>query len=162
MSAWNNQNNGGGGWGSAPSAPVGGSPWDNFESIEPASARNGYIPAGLEGVLEVIDLKVVSSKKNNNRPVFIASFKAVAVPGVEVGVCWDWVAKADERPYLINIKALICALNPEGDPRSFGREVMDALTGPEQPARGLSVRFRSESIETKRGSSFTKIHWFPA
>jgi len=161
---WNNQNNNQG-WGAAPAAPTGGaqpSPWDNFGSIEAAHARNGYIPAGFAGELEVLELKVVSSAKNNNRPVFVASFRAIAVPSVEPVVCWDWVAKADERPYLINIKALVCALNPNGDPRSFGREVMEALTGPEQPARGLRVRFRSEAIETKRGSSFTKIHWFPA
>lgn len=161
---WNNQNNNQG-WGAAPAAPMGGaqpSPWDNFGSIEAAHARNGYIPAGFAGELEVLELKVVSSAKNNNRPIFVASFRAIAVPSVEPVVCWDWVAKADERPYLINIKALVCALNPNGDPRSFGREVMEALTGPEQPARGLRVRFRSEAIETKRGSSFTKIHWFPA
>jgi hypothetical protein len=162
--SWNTQNNNQG-WGAAPAAPMGGaqpSPWDNFGSIEAAHARNGYIPAGFAGELEVLELKVVSSAKNNNRPVFVASFRAIAVPSVEPVVCWDWVAKADERPYLINIKALVCALNPNGDPRSFGREVMEALTGPEQPARGLRVRFRSEAIETKRGSSFTKIHWFPA
>ncbi|MBM4290093.1 MAG: hypothetical protein FJ138_00480 [Deltaproteobacteria bacterium] len=160
---WNQNNNQG--WGAAPAAPMGGaqpSPWDNFGSIEAAPARNGYIPAGFAGELEVLELKVVSSAKNNNRPIFVASFRAIAVPSVEPVVCWDWVAKADERPYLINIKALVCALNPNGDPRSFGREVMEALTGPEQPARGLRVRFRSEAIETKRGSSFTKIHWFPA
>jgi len=160
---WNNQNNQNNqGWGAPPPAPMGGSPWDNFGSIEAAPARNDYIPAGFAGELEVLELKVISSIKNNNRPVFVASFKAISVPSVEPVVCWDWVAKADERPYLINIKALVCALNPGGDPRSFGREVMEALTGPDQPARGVRVRFRSEAIETKRGSSFTKVHWFPA
>jgi hypothetical protein len=93
---------------------------------------------GSRGELEVIGAQGDEQrKKNNNRPVFVASFKAISVPSVEPVVCWDWVAKADERPYLINIKALVCALNPGGDPRSFGREVMEALTGPEQPARGL-------------------------
>ena len=68
----------------------------------------------------------------------------------------------NEDVYLRNIKALICALNPEADPSSFGREVMEHLTGPEQPCRGLKVRLKTEMIQTQRGNNFTKVSWYTA
>lgn len=141
------------------SAPAqGGSVWDNFEDIESPAQRNGYVPAGVDSDVRIIELKVIQSIKNNNRPVFVATVELVD----EARNRYDWVAKADERPYLQNIKALVCAINPEGDPRSFGRELMDALTGPEQAGAGKTVHLRSEEIMTRNGNPFTKCHWSPA
>lgn len=161
---WNN----GGGWG-APAGDQGpmsggGSVWAGFDGVEPPPPRAPYIPAGFTGLLGVKELKVVKSVKNRNRPVFVASFEVIegAVNGEvsRAGSQFDWVAKADELPYLQNIKALVVALNPDADPRSFGAEVMDALTGPEQPAKGLKVSARAEEILTRAGNTFTKVHWF--
>jgi len=168
----NNDNNqgwgGGGGWGSAPqdqgAMGGGGSVWAGFDQIESAPSRAPYIPAGFSGVLGVKELKVIKSVKNRNRPVFVASFEVIdgAINGeaVRAGSQFDWVAKADELPYLQNIKALVVALNPDADPRSFGAEIMEALTGPDQPAKGLQVSARAEEILTRAGNSFTKVHWF--
>ena len=137
------------------------SPWDNFEEVDPKQARNNYIPAGVQGIVKVVELKVIYSKKNNNRPIFVASL-AVEDCGEdhEKGLVWDWVAKADEKPYQMNIKSLVCAINPDSDPRSFGREVMDTLTGADNPAKGATLRIRTESIKTSRGNDFTKVHFF--
>jgi len=170
----NNENNSGwntppaGGWGDAPaSGAVNGSAsvWAGFESIETAPARAPFIPAGLDGVLSVLELKVIQSVKNRNRPVFVAQFEVVSgsLNGepLREGARFDWVAKVDELPYLQNIKALVSALNPAADPRSFGAEVMEALTGPAQEAKGLRVAVRSEQITTRAGNDFTKVHWLP-
>lgn len=156
MSEWNTNNNG---WGAPQQAT--GSVWDSFEEIEPKRAKNDYLPAGVDGVVKIIEMKVIQSVKNNNRPMFIASIELVEGIGGQAGQRWDWVAKADERAYLQNIKSLICSLNPEGDPRSFGRELMEKLCGPEQPAAGLTVRCRTEQIQTSKGFDFTKVHWSP-
>jgi hypothetical protein len=153
--SWENQNNDG--WTQAPP-----SPWDNFENVEAKQARNSYIPAGLEGTVRIVELKTVYSKKNNNRPVFVASLAVEECADHEQGIVYDWVAKADENAYLMSIKSLICALNPEADPRSFNRELMETLTGAEQPAKGILIRVRTESIKTQRGNDFTKVHWFPS
>jgi hypothetical protein len=139
-------------------AQGGSSIWDNFENVDSPAQRNGYVPAGINSAVKIIELKVIQSVKNNNRPVFVATVEIMD----ETRARYDWVAKADERPYLQNIKALVCAINPEGDPRSFGRELMDALTGPEQPAAGKTVHLRSEEIMTRNGNPFTKCHWSPA
>lgn len=140
-------------------APAQGSSiWDNFEDVESPAQRNGYVPAGIDSAVKIIELKVIQSVKNNNRPIFVATVETLD----EARARYDWVAKADERPYLQNIKALVCAINPEGDPRSFGRELMDALTGPEQPAAGKTVHLRSEEIITRNGNPFTKCYWSPA
>lgn len=156
MSNWNNQNST---W-NAPQPQV--SPWDNFADVDPKQARNDYIPADVEGIVKVAELKTIVSRKNNNRPIFVASF-AVDNCGenYEKGIVWDWVAKADELPYQMSIKSLVCAINPDADPRSFDGAVMEALTGAEQPAKGVLIRIRTESIKTKRGNDFTKVHFFP-
>jgi len=166
---WNSDSwNVGNGFGSQPqtqapaqgfSAPAQGtSIWDNFEDIESPAQRNGYVPAGINSAVKILELKVIQSVKNNNRPIFIATVEIMD----ETRARYDWVAKVDERPYLQNIKALVCAINPEGDPRSFSRELMDAQTGPEQPASGKCVHLRSEQITTRNGNPFTKCHWSPA
>jgi hypothetical protein len=144
-------------WGNAPQQQQtqGGSIWDNFEEIDTTPQRNGYIPPNLDCDVEIVEMKVIQSIKNNNRPIFIATVQTLE----EAPARYDWVAKADERPYLQNIKALICGLNPNGDPRSFGRAVMEELTGPTQPARGKRVHLRSEQIMTRSGNEFTKCHW---
>lgn len=152
MSSWNNNNET---WSSQAS------PWDNFETVDPKQSRNDYIPAGIEGTVKIAELKVIYSKKNNNRPIFVASFAVENCADYEKGICWDWVAKADEVPYQMSIKSLVCAINPDVDPRSFNKEVMDALTSAEQPAKGVLIRIRTESIVTKRGNDFTKVHFFP-
>tara|TARA_Y100001937_G_scaffold128569_1_gene205937 strand:- start:3141 stop:3644 length:504 start_codon:yes stop_codon:yes gene_type:complete len=136
----------------------GGSIWDNFENVDTAPQRNGYVPPNLDCNVKIVELKTIQSIKNNNRPVFIATIETIE----ETPNRYDWVAKADERPYLQNIKALVCAINPEGDPRSFGRELMEALTGSDQPATGKIVHLRSEQIMTRNGNEFTKCHWSPA
>jgi hypothetical protein len=158
----NNNNNQGGGW-SAPQAPSG-NIWAGFEDVETAPARNEYLPAGVRGEVEIVELKVISSQKNNNRPMFVGVVKptencTLNNDEIPAGVAWDWVAKADERPYLVAIKSLVMALNPDGDPSTFGQELMDALTGPDQPAKGLKVQCRSEAIVTSRGNDFTKVYW---
>lgn len=157
--SWENQNNNNNndGW-----SQVQASPWDNFENVEAKTARNSYIPAGLEGTMRVVELKTVYSRKNNNRPVFVASLAVEDCADEEKGIVFDWVAKADENAYLMSIKSLICALNPEADPRSFNKELMEALTGEQQPAKGILIRVRTESIKTQRGNDFTKVHWFPS
>lgn len=153
--SWENNNNDG--WTQAQP-----SPWDNFENVEAKQARNSYIPAGLEGTMRVVELKTVYSRKNNNRPIFVASLAVEECAGEEKGIVYDWVAKADENAYLMSIKSLICALNPEADPRSFNKELMETLTGAEQPAKGILIRVRTQSIKTQRGNDFTKVHWFPS
>ncbi len=142
----------------------GASIWENFSDVETSPQRNGYVPPNIDSNVRVIELKVVYSVKNNNRPVFIATIETIELSheGSQGSQRFDWVAKADERPYLQNIKALVCAMNPEGDPRSFGREVMEALTGPDQPAKGKIIHLRSEQITTKNGNDFTKCYWSPA
>lgn len=155
MSNWNNNE---GNWGSSHIQ----SPWDNFEEIEPKRAKNEYVPAGVNGIVEIVHMKTVQSIKNNNRPIFVASIELIEGTGGEIGTRWDWVAKADERAYLQNIKTLICSLNPDGDPASFGRELMEQLTSAAQPAKGLKVRLRTEAIVTSKGYDFTKVHWSPA
>ena len=159
MSEWNTNNDG---WGAPSTNNQTGSVWDSFETIEPKRAKNDYLPAGVDGVFKIIEMKVIQSVKNNNRPMFIASIELIDGVGGESGQRWDWVAKADERAYLQNIKSLVCALNPQADPRTFGRELMDKLCGPEQPAAGLTVRCRTEAIQTQKGHDFTKVHWSPA
>jgi len=153
---WNNQSNGFNGAQQGFNAPTTSSVWDNFETIDTTPARNGYLPPNLDTHVTIVELKTIQSVKNNNRPVFIATIET------EEGSRYDWVAKADERPYLQNIKALVCALNPEGDPRSFGRALMEALTGPDQPAAGKRVHVRTETIQTRNGHEFTKCHWSPS
>jgi hypothetical protein len=157
MNEWNNWNNAGDEWNQNQTAGNNNpSPWDNFETVESSRDKNAYVPADLDESVKVIELKTIQSVKNNNRPVFIATVETAA------GIRYDWVAKADERPYLQNIKALVMALNPEGDPRTFGRALMEALTGPEQPAAGMRVHLRSEPIVTRGGNDFTKVYWSPA
>ena len=156
MSEWNTNNDG---WGSNPVNNKQ-SGWDSFEQIEPKRAKNDYLPAGIDGTVKICEMKVIQSIKNNNRPMFIASIEII--DGEEAGRRYDWVAKADERAYLQNIKSLVCALNPQGDPRTFGAELMDKLCGPEQPAAGLHVRCRTEQIKTQKGHDFTKVTWTPA
>tara|TARA_Y100000114_G_scaffold62943_1_gene57688 strand:- start:1783 stop:2298 length:516 start_codon:yes stop_codon:yes gene_type:complete len=161
--SWNqtswNQNQG-----EAPRQNQGASIWDNFETIETSPQRNAYVPANIDSNVKIVELKTIYSIKNNNRPVFVATIELQNSKTDETQVTqrFDWVAKADERPYLQNIKALICAINPEGDPRSFGRDLMEAITGPEQPAFGKVVHLRSEQILTRNGNEFTKCHWSPA
>ena len=138
------------------------SPWENFDQVEAQAPRNGYLPPGLDGVMEIVQLKTVSSVKNNNRPIFVASLRFISGVGALEGQQFDWVAKADETAYLQNIKTLISSIKPEGDPRSIGKEVMEAMCGPEQPATGRQVRVRSEQILTQRGNEFTKVYWSPA
>ena len=142
----------------------GASIWDNFETVETSPQRNGYVPPNLDCNVKIIELKTIHSIKNNNRPVFVATIETQGSSPDEGQITqrFDWVAKADERPYLQNIKALVCAMNPEGDPRSFGRELMEAITGPDQPARGKIIHLRSEQILTRNGNEFTKCHWSPA
>ena len=156
MSEWNTNNDG---WGSTPTQNKS-SVWDSFEEIEPKRAKNDYLPAGIDSTVKITEMKVIQSVKNNNRPMFIASIELL--DGELIGRRYDWVAKADERAYLQNIKSLVCALNPQGDPRSFGAELMDQLCGPEQPAAGLQVRCRTEQIQTSKGHDFTKVTWTPA
>ena len=158
--SWNNQ----AGWSSNTSDA---SVWNNFEDVEATTAKNDYVPAELQGHVQVVQMKTILSKKNNQRPIFICSFSTTAdctVNGeqVEVGTVYDWLAKADEDSYRRNIKRLVLALNPEADPRSFGKELMLAITGPEQPARGALFRIRTEQILTQKGHEFTKCHFFPA
>jgi len=154
--SWNNQSTGFNGaqqgFG-APAQSASGSVWDNFETVDTSPQRNGFVPPNLDAHVTIVELKTIQSVKNNNRPIFVATIET------EGGARYDWVAKADERPYLQNIKALVVALNPEGDPRSFGRALMEALTGPEQPAAGKRVHVRSETILTRNGNEFTKCHW---
>lgn len=161
---WNNNDNGGA-WGAASSAAVGGgsgaSIWAGFESLEVSAARAPYIPAGFSGVLEVVELKVISSQKNRGRPLFIASFIERGEGGGEAGR-YDWVAKADEESYMRAIKALMCALNPAADPSTFTSAVMERATSSEQPLRGRSVSVRAEEITTRSGNPFTKVHFFAA
>lgn len=157
---WNNNNNTNTGdeWNQNQNPPAGNnnpSPWDNFESVESTREKNAYVPADLDEQVKVIQLKTIQSVKNNNRPVFVATIETGD------GTRYDWVAKADERPYRQNIKALVMALNPEGDPRTFGRALMEALTGPDQPAAGMFVHIRSEPIVTRGGHDFTKVYWSP-
>jgi len=157
---------GGSSWGSASSSPAAGpmgggaSIWAGFESLEVAPSRAPYIPAGFAGVLEVSSLKVVRSQKNRGRPVFVAAFEAV--DEAHAGERYDWVAKADEESYLRAIKALMCALNPSADPRTFSAEVMDRATSEEQPLRGRRVSARAEEIITRAGNPFTKVHFYAA
>jgi len=154
--SWNNQSNGFNGAQQGFNTPATSSVWDNFETVDTTPNRNGYLPPNLDTHVTIIELKVIQSVKNNNRPVFVATIET------EEGARYDWVAKADERPYLQNIKALVCAINPQGDPRSFGRALMEALTGPDQQAAGKRVHVRTETILTRNGNEFTKCHWSPA
>ena len=132
------------------------SPWDNFETVETRTARNDYLPAGLNTVATIKELKTVSSQKNLGQLVFVA---VLEVEHDGHRRCYDWVAKMSERPYLTAIKMLMCALNPEADPSSIGRETMEYTCGAEQPCKGLEVRVRTEEITTTRGNLFTKVHW---
>jgi len=161
---WDNDNNGGA-WGAASSAATGGAPvgggasiWAGFEALEVSPSRAPYIPAGFSGVLEVAELKVVSSKKNRGRPVFIASF--IERGGEGEGGRFDWVAKADEESYMRAIKALMCALNPKADPSTFTSAVMERATSSEQPLKGRLVSARAEEIITRSGNPFTKVHFY--
>ena len=155
--AWNQGQN------QAPVQNQGASIWDNFETVETSPQRNGYVPPNLDCNVKIIELKTIHSIKNNNRPVFVATIETQGSPDEgQITQRFDWVAKADERPYLQNIKALVCAMNPQGDPRSFGRDLMEAITGPDQPARGKIIHLRSEQIMTRNGNEFTKCHWSPA
>jgi len=149
---WNTSNNDS--W-NTPSSSV----WDGFENIEARRARNEYLPAGLEAVLSVVELKVVTSQKNPGQNVFVA-----VLEHEEEGIKkrYDWLAKLSERAYLIAIKSLVCALNPEADESSFGKQAMDHITSTEQPCRGMRVHVRTEQIETRKGNLFTKVHWSPA
>jgi len=155
MSTWNTSNNENQQWQNAP-AP---SPWDNFETIDAAPQRNGYLPPGIDAPCKIVEMKMIQSIKNNNRPVFIAT---VEIEDEGETRRFDWVAKADERPYLQNIKSLVLALNPGAPSNSFGRELMEELTGPSQPARGTSCHVRTETIQTRSGHDFTKVYWSPA
>lgn len=155
MSTWNNNSDNNNSWNTAPQAPQTSSIWGNFEEVSVAPQRNAYIPSGLDCDAEIIELKVIQSVKNNNRPVFVATLQTVE----ENPARYDWVAKADEQAYQRNIKALVIALNPSADPRSIGGALMDELTGPSQPAQGKKVHLRSETIQTRSGHDFTKVHW---
>jgi len=146
-------------WSQAPADTA--SPWDNFETVDAASQRNEFVPPHLDTDCTIIEMKVVQSVKNNNRPVFICTIETDATAEAPARR-FDWVAKADERPYLRNIKALVIAINPQGDPSSFGRALMDELCGPSQPATGKRVHLRSEQIQTRSGNDFTKVYWSPA
>ena len=147
-------------WNSNPSASwTGSSPWDGFEAIEAKKSRNDFLPPDLNTVATVKELKVVDSQKNIGQQVFIAVLEVETEEGKRF---YDWVAKMSERVYLQNIKSLVCALNPESDPNSFGREIMEHLTGPEQPCKNFQVRLKTEQILTKKGNEFTKVSWFPA
>ena len=136
--------------------------WNDFEEVEERPARNKFIPAGLDGVVKINELKTVASIKNAGRPIFIASIEFVEGQGAEPGERFDWVAKADEQSYRMTIKSLIRSLNPEGDPATINKDLMIMLTGPDQPAKGERVRVRTEAILTSRGNDFTKVYWAPA
>jgi hypothetical protein len=133
--------------------------WDGFETIEARRARNDFLPVDMEAVMSIVELKVVASKKNPGQTVFVA-----VLEHEENGIKkrYDWLAKLSERAYLIAIKSLVCALNPDADESSFGKEAMDHITGSQQPCRGMRVHVRTEQIETKKGNLFTKVHWSPA
>lgn len=152
---WNN--NTGNSWTSAPAAPSGASPWDGFDVVETRTARNEYLPAGLNTVATVKELKTVMSQKNIGQQVFVAVLEVEDEDGRRRA--YDWVAKMSERAYLTAIKSLMCALNPEAEPSSIGRETMEYTCGPEQPCKGLQVWVRTEEITTTRGNQFTKVHW---
>lgn len=146
-------------WNSAPSAPSApsASPWEGFDVVETRPIRNGYLPAGLDTIATVKELKTVMSQKNIGQQVFVAVLEVEDENGMRRG--YDWVAKMSERPYLTAIKSLMCALNPDADPSSIGRETMEYTCGPEQPCKGLNVRVRTEEITTSRGNLFTKVNW---
>ena len=150
---WNTNNS----WTSAPSAPAGASPWDGFDAVETRTARNEYLPAGLNTAATIKELKTVMSQKNLGQQVFVAVLEIEGENGQRRA--YDWVAKMSERPYLTAIKSLMCALNPEADPSSIGRETMEFTCGPDQPCKGLEVRVRTEEITTSRGNQFTKVYW---
>ena len=150
---WNNNNS----WTSTPAASTGASPWDGFDAVETRTARNEYLPAGLNTVATVKELKTVMSQKNLGQQVFVAVLEIEDAEGQRRA--YDWVAKMSERAYLTAIKSLMCALNPEADPSSIGRETMEYTCGPEQPCKGLAVWVRTEEITTTRGNQFTKVHW---
>lgn len=159
---WDNQNQNQ--WGQAQNndwgqAQTQASPWDGFEQIETRPARNEWVPAGLNTVAKVVSLKTVKSQKNIGQMVFVATI-SIENEGGEVH--YDWVAKLNERAYLSNVKSLVCALNPDAPPSSFGSAAMDHICGPEQPCAGMKVRIRTEEITTSRGNPFTKVYWSPA
>ena len=154
---WNTNPNGGA-WGPSSdtqSADI----WGGFKDIPARPARNAFLPAGLNTIATIEELKVVSSQKNVGQKVFVA---VLSVEQDGERFSYDWVAKMTERPYLQAIKSLMCSLNPEADPSYFGSDVMNHVTGPEQPLKGERVRVRTELILTTRGSEFTKVHWSPA
>lgn len=143
-------------WTSAP-ATSSSSPWDNFDTVEARTARNEYLPPNLNTVATVRELKTVASQKNIGQQVFVAVLEIEDNNGQRR--TFDWVAKMSERPYLTAIKSLMCALNPEADPSSIGRETMEYTCGPDQPCKGFEVRVRTEEITTTRGNLFTKVYW---
>lgn len=152
---WNTNNTNS--WAASPAPVSAASPWDNFDTVETRTARNEYLPAGLNTVATVKELKTVQSQKNIGQQVFVAVLEVEDENGRRRS--YDWVAKMTERPYLTAIKALMCALNPDADPSSIGRETMEYTCGPEQPCKGLEVFVRTEEITTTRGNLFTKVHW---
>ena len=113
--SWTTQNDTGS-WGSAPSSSP--SPWGGFEEVEARAPRKAYLPAGLDSTATVKELKVVQSQKNLGQSVFVAALEFENHEGERR--TYDWVARLNERAYLAAIKSLVCSLNPEADPRSFG------------------------------------------
>lgn len=136
----------------------GASVWEGFENIEAKKGKNEYLPVDIDSVMTVEELKVVQSMKNPGQNVFVAVLSMQDENGTKKS--YDWVAKMTERAYLIAIKSLVCAINPEADASHFGADVMNHITGAEQPCKGLQVRVKTEEIETKKGNKFTKVHWF--
>ena len=140
--------------------------WDDFEEVQATPAKNDYVPAELVGHCTVVQMKTIISQRDRT-PIFICSFATTedcTLNGepLEKGTVYDWVAKAEQETYKKNIKRLVMALNPEADPRSFNKDLMVALTGPKQPAKGAIFRIRTEQIKTTKGLDFTKCHYYPA
>lgn len=134
-------------------------PWDGFDQIETRPARNAYLPSGLNCEAKIIELKTVKSQKNMGQLVFVAVVEIENFDGQREH--YDWVAKMGERAYLVAIKSLMCAINPEADPSQIGSDVMQAACGPDQPCSGAVVRVRTETIQTRAGNDFTKVYWAP-
>ena len=156
---WNNNN----GWGNnsqngPPQPQQSHDIWAGFEGVETRPVRNPFLPAGIDSIASIRELKVVSSQKNVGQRVFVAVLEIEEDGERRV---FDWVAKMSERPYLSAIKSLMCSINPEADPSHFGSAVMNHVTSPEQPLKGERVRVRTETILTTKGNEFTKVYWSP-
>ncbi len=137
-----------------------GSVWDNIDNPKLDTGASGprlpYLYPG-KFLLRVRKVSHYPSQKNPREEWFRVDFDVVE--GARDGRdAVSWIVKlSNGDTALRDVRAFVRAMLGEESP--INREVMEQLTGVDQPAAGLLVRCEAINKRTLAGGDFTQTYW---